>query len=332
MTKIIKRVLVINLVLVMLIMVGCGQKMAATVNGEGISMAEYDKRVASVKKSFEQQGLDFSSDEGKEMEASIKEKVLDGLIDETLVLQEAKDQEILPTKEEIDEQLQQIKDSQESEKAYKDMLKEHKTTEEDLRHVIKINLASNNLYQKITGDVKEINIDQAREYYQQNQDMFTEPEKLDVRHILFFVNEEEDPDIPAKRSDAEAKKLAQAAIESLDGGADFANLAEEKSEDIGSKDQGGAYEFAPEEGVTDPEFTKAAQALAVGAYTQQPVRSQFGYHVIKLEQITPATTRDFEDVQEDIVGNLTEKEKNEYFTKYLKEIREKAKIEKKVEA
>lgn len=331
MGKLIKRVLVMSLALLLMVAAGCGQNVAATVNGEDITMAEYNKRVESVKKSFEEQGLDFKSDEGKEMEKNIREKVLEGLIEETLILQQAKEKNALPSEQEIDEQLQQIKDSHKSEKEYQETLKNYKTTEGELRQVIKINLASNNLYQKVTENVKEINIEQAREYYQQNQDMFSEPQKLEVRHILFFANEGDNPDIPVKRSDAEAKELAQGVIASLNNGADFASLAKEKSEDTGSKGNGGIYTFAPEQGLTDPEFTKAAQALAVGEYTKEPVKSQFGYHIIKLEKIAPAQQHAFEEVQQTIITNLNQKAKNEHFEKYLKEVKEKAKVEKKLE-
>lgn len=331
MSKPVKRLLALSLALLMMVAVACGQQVAATVNGEEITMAEYNRRVESVKKGFEEQGLDFSTEQGKEMEKNIREGVLDGLIEETLILQQAKEKGVLPTDQEIDEQLQQIKDSHKTEEEYQETLKNYQTTEEELRQVIKVNLASNKLYQKVTADVKEINIEQAREYYQQNQDMFKEPEKLEVRHILFFVNEEGHPDIPVKRSDAEAKKLAQQVIESLNGGADFASLAREKSEDTGSKNNGGIYTFAPEQGLTDPEFSKAAQNLTVGQYTKEPVRSQFGYHIIKLEKIIPAKQQSFEEVQQSIINDLSQKAKNEHFAKYFKEVKEKAKIEKKIE-
>lgn len=332
MGNLIKRTLLLSLALLMMVVAGCGQNVAATVNGEDITIAEYNKRVESVKKSFEEQGLDFNSDEGKEMEKNIKEKVLEGLIEETIILQQAKEKNVLPADKEIDEQLQQIKDSHKTEKEYQETLKNYKTTEGELRQVIKINLASNNLYQKVTENVKGINNEQAREYYQQNQDMFSEPQKLEVRHILFFVNEGDNPDIPVKRSDAEAKRLAQDVTASLNSGADFASLAKEKSEDTGSKENGGIYTFAPEQGLTDPEFTKAAQALTVGEYTKEPVKGYYGYHVIKLEKIIPAQQQAFEEVQTTIETNLNQKAKNEHFEKYLKEVKEKAKIEKKLEA
>ncbi|MEG6617174.1 peptidylprolyl isomerase [Peptococcaceae bacterium 1198_IL3148] len=321
-----------GLLLLMAVVAGCGQRdVAATVNGEEISLEKYNKRVADVKKNFEQQGIDLSSEQGKEMEQTIKARVLDSMIEEVLILQQAEEKGVMPENKEIDDQLQQIKDTYQTDEEYQKALKELNTTEEELREVITINLAGNNLYQKVTADVKEINIEQAREYYQQNKEQFSEPEQLNVRHILFFVNEGDNPSIPVKRSGADAKKLAEQVIADLNQGADFAELAKEKSEDTGSKGEGGTYIFAPEAGLTDPDFTKAAEALAVGQYTKEPVKSQFGYHVIKLEQQIPAKQSAFEEVKESIVLEQTQKAKDERFMEFINGVKEKAKIEKKVE-
>lgn len=321
-----------GLLLFMVVATGCAQKnVAATVNGEEISLDKYNQRVEEVRKNFEQQGVDLNSEQGKEMETTIKERVLDGMIEEVLILQQAKEKDILPEKKEIDEQVKQIKDTYSTEEEYKKALTELNTTEAELGEVIEINLAGNNLYQNVTKDVKEINIEQAREYYQQNKEQYSNAKQLEARHILFFVNEGDKPDIPVKRSDAEAKKLAKEVITSLNTGADFSKLAKEKSEDTGSKEEGGTYIFAPEAGLTDPDFAKAAEALSVGEHTKEPVKSQFGYHVIKLEQVIEAKQKEFEEVQESILLEQTQKAKDDRFQEYINGVKEKAKIEKNVE-
>ena len=116
----------------------------------------------------------------------------------------------------------------------------------------------------------------------------------------------------------------------MNQGLDFATLAEEKSEDTGTKENGGLYQFAPEMGMTDPEFAKAAQALAVGEYTSDPVRSQFGYHIIKLENIIPAQEKPFEEVQQLIVERLTHEAQIQYFQEYMDNAREKAQVTKEI--
>jgi parvulin-like peptidyl-prolyl isomerase len=102
-------------------------------------------------------------------------------------------------------------------------------------------------------------------------------EQATVAHILIGVPEGADA-----AADAAAKAKAEQAIQRLDQGEDFGTLAAELSEDPGSKDNGGIYE-----GVTPgqmvPEFDKATfQDLQPGETTKTPVKTQFGYHVIRL--------------------------------------------------
>ncbi|HNY29754.1 MAG TPA: peptidylprolyl isomerase [Fibrobacteria bacterium] len=82
--------------------------------------------------------------------------------------------------------------------------------------------------------------------------------------------------------DREAFRKAQETIERLRKGADFAQLAKELSQDPGSKNQGGDIGFM-KRGELDPAYEKAALALESGRYTQIPVRSRFGWHVIELQ-------------------------------------------------
>lgn len=104
-------------------------------------------------------------------------------------------------------------------------------------------------------------------------------EKADVQHILFLAK------TPADEAGAKAK--AEDVIKRLAKGEDFDALAKQLSEDPGSKDNGGRYEGATafERGQLDPAFEKAAfDDLKVGETTKEPVKSQFGYHVIRVNK------------------------------------------------
>jgi peptidyl-prolyl cis-trans isomerase C len=89
-------------------------------------------------------------------------------------------------------------------------------------------------------------------------------EEVQASHILVKTEEE-----------------AKAIIKELDAGGDFAAIAKEKSQDPGSAKMGGDLGYFTE-GKMVPEFEKAAFALDVGKYTETPVKSQYGYHVIKV--------------------------------------------------
>ena len=92
-------------------------------------------------------------------------------------------------------------------------------------------------------------------------------------------------DNPELGNEEEKKKKADEVIAKLNSGGDFAELAKEFSEDPGSKENGGLYEDVTMGRMT-PVFEKAALALEPGSYTKEPVKTNFGYHVIKLESVT----------------------------------------------
>lgn len=118
------------------------------------------------------------------------------------------------------------------------------------------------------------------------------------------------------------KEEADAIIKELDGGADFQKLANEKTSDPSGKTSGGdlGY-FGP--GQMVPEFEKAAMALEVGAYTKEAVQSQFGWHVIKVEDKRAKQPPAFDDVKDQIRSVLL---RDRYF-ELVKTLRATAKLD-----
>jgi len=117
------------------------------------------------------------------------------------------------------------------------------------------------LAQKINSEVTEAELQAA---YDKHFADFEGPEELNARHIL-----------------VKEKAEAEAVIKELDGGADFAELAREKSTGPSGPNGGSLGYFT--KGQMVPEFEQAALALETGSYTSEPVQTQFGWHVIKLE-------------------------------------------------
>jgi len=118
------------------------------------------------------------------------------------------------------------------------------------------------------------------------------------------------------------REEADAIIKELDGGADFAKLANEHTTDPSGKTSGGdlGY-FAP--GQMVPEFEKAAFALNVGDYTKEPVQSQFGWHIIKVTDKRPQPAPPFDSIK-DQMRNLVFREK--YFA-MVDELRKAGKVD-----
>jgi len=117
-----------------------------------------------------------------------------------------------------------------------------------------------------------------RAKYDESVKSYEAEEEISARHIL-----------------VKTKKEAEALIKQLDGGADFAKLAGEKSTGP-SKSQGGDLGYFTHDRMVPP-FADAAFALEEGGYTKTPVKTQFGWHVIKVEDKRKSAPPSFEEEQ-----------------------------------
>ena len=126
-----------------------------------------------------------------------------------------------------------------------------------------------------------------------------------ARHIL--VEKEED---------------AKALITQIKGGAKFEDLAKKNSKDTGSAENGGDLDFAKPENYV-PEFSGALVKLKKGEMTDAPVKSQFGWHIIKLEDTREATFPGFEEVK----GQIKQRLEQVKLQAYQEELRSKAKTD-----
>jgi peptidyl-prolyl cis-trans isomerase C len=105
-------------------------------------------------------------------------------------------------------------------------------------------------------------------------------------------------EIHARHILVKTKEEAEAIIKELDAGGDFEKIAKEKSTD-GAAPQGGDLGYFTEDQMV-PEFSKAAFALPVGKYTEQPVKTQFGWHIIKVEDKRIKQPPSFDQVKDQI--------------------------------
>lgn len=126
-----------------------------------------------------------------------------------------------------------------------------------------------------------------------------------VRHIL--VDKEDE---------------AKAIIDQLNKGADFAKLAKEKSKDPGSKDNGGDLDWGPAARYVKP-FADAVMSQPKGQISQTPVKTDFGYHVIRVDDVRPLKVPAFNDVKE----QFRQRAQQQQIQKLVLSLRQKAKVE-----
>jgi peptidyl-prolyl cis-trans isomerase D len=155
--------------------------------------------------------------------------------------------------------------------------------------------------------------------YAQRKDTFTVPEQVNASHILISVKPDATPQVDAV---ARAKAETLAARAKVPG-ADFAKLANENTDDPSGKTTGG--KLPPfSHGQMVPEFEEAAFSMAPGEI-RGPIKTQFGYHIIKVESKTPARTRTLEEARPMIVADLTEKQTAAEVDRLSREFSEKLK-------
>jgi peptidyl-prolyl cis-trans isomerase D len=148
---------------------------------------------------------------------------------------------------------------------------------------------------------------QLRAYYEEQKaktpERFTQPEQRRVRHILLQVTE--------PKEDAAVKAKAESILKRAQGGEDFSKLAKEFSQDTGSAQQGGDLGWSERKVWVAP-FADAAYSMKEGEI-RGPVKTQFGYHILKLDGIQPAAVKTFEQGKSDLEAEYRRNEAERLF-------------------
>jgi peptidyl-prolyl cis-trans isomerase C len=136
-------------------------------------------------------------------------------------------------------------------------------------------------------------------------------EKLKARYDAIVAKSKPEDEVKASHILVKDEKEAKDIIEKLSKGGDFAKLATEKSTDTGSAKQGGDLGFFAK-GSLVPEFAKAAFDMKPGEVSKTPVKTEFGFHVIKVTDRRKAAAVPFEKVRPQLEAQLSEELANEY--------------------
>lgn len=311
------------LLLAVLALGGCDSQVVATVNGEKITSQELDNEVATAKNNLAQQGYNLEGEQAKEIEKMLRQEVLQQLIDSRLVMAEIKHLGLTPTDKEVQEAILQIKKQAGTEADFKKYLAANGINEPKLEDFVKQQLAYNKLGQKISSEVPQPTDAEIKDYYGKNTDQYNDPEQRQVSHILIGVG---DYSNGKNRSDMDAKVLALQIVNKVAAGVDFGKLAKQYSDDLGSKDNGGQYPpFSKGSGFVE-EFENAAFSLKVGQYTIEPVKTTYGYHIIRLDKIIPAKAHTLDEVKGQIAASLRDEKVQLKQNEYIQELRTKAKV------
>ena len=295
------------LVLVLTLMLtGCG-KIATLENGEEV-VAEMDGKKITANDLY---------DELKKQGGAV---TLTNMIDTFVVNKEIKTDD--DARSYADSQLSSYKQSYESYgQDFKAALKsagysgEDEFKEELILEYKKNIVTENYVKEKLTDD-------EIQKYYDEN--IFGD---IEARHILISPNTDDDmSDDEKEKAEEKAKKEAEDIIKKLDDGEDFAKLAKEYSDDEGTASDGGKLTVTY--GSVVDEFWDGVTDLKDGKYSKEPVKSEYGYHIIY--RIKQKEKPKLKDVKDDVVDKLVQEKMNEdttLQTKALVALRKKYNLE-----
>ena len=276
----------------------------AVVGGQQISKDQFQTLMGRAQKSYAAQKRKFPKPGTREYE-NLKGQGVDFLVQRAELVDEAKQMGIDISDKQVDERIDKLIKQfyGGSEKKYEDTIAAQGLTKEAARGEIKAQLVSEELYKKVTGDVKVSDKD-IRNYYNANKSIYVQRESRDVRHILVTK-----------------KALADRLYAQLRSGGDFAKLAKKYSKDPGSAQNGGRLTIT--RGQTVKEFDKTAFSLKKNQLSP-PVHTQDGYHIIQaLSDIRPAKTTPFDKVESSIRQQLEQQQKQDKMTKWVDETKKK---------
>lgn len=307
-----KRLTFLALCSLALVVAGCGGSSSASLNTDDVAVAgsqqitkdQFAALMNRAKKSYDAQKRPFPKPGSTEYE-QLKGQAITFLIQRAEFEQEAKDMGIKITDQDVDKRIDQLKKQfyGGSEQKYKRTLAQQGLTEEQAKDEVRAQLVSEDLFKKITGDVK-VSDKEIRDYYDSHKAQYQQPESRDVRHIL-----------------VQKKALADQLDAQVKRGANFAVLAKKYSKDPGSASNGGKLTVT--KGQTVPAFDRIAFSLKKGQISQ-PVKTQYGYHIIQaLSAVKPPQKTPLSKVESSIRQQLGDQQKRDAMTKWVDETKNK---------
>ncbi|AYE34471.1 peptidylprolyl isomerase [Clostridium septicum] len=280
----------------------------AKVGDEKITKGDIDKELKSYLDQFAAQyGDNYEEDPKlKEVLHQYRVNMMNTLINEKILLKKAKDLNLIPEQAELDKEIQsridQLKTTYGTEENFQKVLEASGHTDETFKKFIEEQVIAQKATEYIFKDIN-ISDEDVKAEYEKNKENYGE---ANVSHILIA-------------DENKAKEIRERAA----NGEDFAELAKEFSEDPGSKDKGGDYGVIPyNSDKYVKEFVDGFKTLKEGEISQ-PVKSQYGYHIIKA---TNVKNYGFDDVKDEIKSELETAKKKEAYNKTMEEWKNEIKV------
>jgi len=290
-------------------------RVVAIVNDEVVTLYELDTMIQLLTGAPSAQLKNRS----EEIYIKTRQKVLDDLVDQKIVLEKIKELKIEVTAKEVDQAIERVKaDNQLTQEDLLAELKEQGSNYESYRESIKEELER---IQLINYEVKSkiiLREEEIEKYYNTHKDEFTSEGR--VRLALIFLKQED----PADKNEARALyQKAQDILSMIKDGKNFANLARKFSKGPGASEGGDLGVFKMSE--LNPEMAEIIKDLSAGEVSK-PIIRPYGIKIIKVEEKDGGGEKSLEQVRNAIQTILYRKELDKKYSAWIKELRKKAYI------
>jgi peptidyl-prolyl cis-trans isomerase C len=306
-------------------------QVVARVNGVSLGSEILQRELFAFSFQSKQMGKEIKPEE----EYTIARELLKSAVARELIVQKAESLGITITEKKIDLQLKNIEEQFPNHKSFITALAFQHLSISTLKEKIHRTLLEDELMRREIAPKVKVSDEAIQKYYDDNKSKFTKPVMYRVSHIhtttLSPAGKPEDKasQIKAERLtkmiNSEAKEKISSLLKKVKAGEDFAGLAKRFSEDEASKEAGGVLgELHP--GSTLPEISEQMTKLKEGE-TSGIIESNFGYHILKLDEIIPSKLIPFSETKADIMNLLLKMETQKLFTIYVEDLGNQAKIE-----
>lgn len=302
----------------------CGQAIsatrlgvAATVDGVEILESRLQKSIDSYIKA---QGTDMGAIRDPERFKTIRNKVLDVLIGQELLWQAATKNNIIVSDDVLDKAFEQFKAKFRDNISFEIKIKEGGYNETSFRENLKQQLSAKMWIQQFVLPGVKVSEQEIHDFYLQNQQQFIEPKQVRARHILIKAKLD-----ASEEEKNRAKEILTGLRKQIDEGAKFEEVAKQHSQGPSASKGGDLGFFGP--GKMVKPFETAAFSMKKGEISDI-VKTRFGFHIIKLEDVKPEKQFEEKEVADKIESVVWQQKAQNAVEDAIKELKQQASIEK----
>jgi len=290
-------------------------RVVAVVNDEALTLSEIQEEGQPVVRKIFQ---DFIGPERDRRVEEAEKRLLDDLIDRRLMYQMAKKEGALPSDAEVNGAIEELKKNNRAtdDAQFRAMLKAEGLTLAQIRRNIGERLAMGRLLARQVRSSIIINEEELVKYYQSNQQKFQQTPQAEIRHIFFGFR--------AETNEAGIRARAQEASAKIEGGADFVQVAREYADESAGEKPGEV--MTVHRGDLAPPIEAAAFSVPAGSVSPL-IRTDSGYHLIKVESVQAESVAPFSAVREAIRDQLFQEKFEAKRKDWLADLRSKAFIQ-----